>query len=67
MLTVQHEDGTLLSIKNVTNDSRTCKFFLKKMYMNVYISNLACILLFKYLLKKSFHLNVQDIIINLRG
>ena len=27
--------------------------------------NLACILLFNYLLKKSFHLIVQDIIINL--
>ena len=38
----------------------------KKMCMNVCISNLACIRLFNYRLKKSFHLNVQDIIINLK-
>ena len=31
--------------------------------MNLCISNFACLLLFNYLLKKSFHLNVQDIII----
>ena len=33
---------------------------------NLCISNLPCILLFSYLLKKTFHLNVQAIIINLR-
>ena len=31
--------------------------------MNLCISNLPCILLFSYLLKKSFHLNVQNITI----
>ena len=35
-----------------------------EMCMNLCISNLPCLLLFNYLLKKSFHLNVQDIIIN---
>ena len=37
------------------------------MYMNLCKSNLACILLFKYLLKKSFNLNVQDSNIDLWG
>ena len=35
----------------------------KKMCMNLCRPNLPCILLFKYLLNKSFHLKVQDIII----
>ena len=61
MLTVLHKDGTPLSINIVTNDSRT------KMCLNLCISNLPCILLLNYLLKKSFHFNAQDIIINLRG
>ena len=35
------------------------------MYMNLCKSNLASILLFKHPLKKSFHLNVQDITLRL--
>ena len=35
------------------------------MCMHLSISNLPCILVFGYLLNKSFHFNVQDVIINL--
>ena len=65
MLTVQHLDGTLLSINIVSNDGHTCKVI--QICLNLCISNLPCILLFSYLLKKSLYLNVQAIIINLRG
>ena len=62
MPTVQHLDGPLLSI----NIFMIVAHAIFKNVHKLCISNLPCILLFSYLLKKTFHLNVQVFIINRR-